>query len=182
MSAQTKNATVLYAGKAFYVKFEDGSQDVKFTYDHIKNAGAAIHEMLVYIAANDVNVLNRDAYKFFESEMPELQKLDENLSVEDELMLEFEMFNVKRRDITDFKGFLKMAGEVRKVVKSGADLNTRKFQQGFTHEIQRSELFKHPAHDNIYKSWGPKTQKEREEAEGGNYTTPGAFPAAVLGY
>lgn len=177
------NATILYAGRSFYVQFENAEkEDLVFTYENTSQVGTTVSALLAAINEQSINILNKDSFKFFQSAMSELSAVNESLTPEDEALLEFEMFNVTRRDVVSFADFLKNAKNASELVKSGKDLPTRKFQLGFMHEIQRDPTFKHPAFDSHYKSFGTKDKKKREEAEGGGYTTPGAYPAAVGGF
>lgn len=180
---QKIDANLLYAGTAFYVQFVDeGKEDLVFKYENASEMGATVANLLKAVNEQNINVINKDSFRFFEGPMDELVNINENLDPEAVALLEFEMFNVTRRDVVSFADFMKNAKNITKIVASGKDLAKRKFQQGFTHEIKRDATFKHPAFDNLYKSFGTKNKKEREAAEGGNYTTPGAFPAGVGGF
>ena len=177
---QIIDANLLYAGNSFYVQFVDESrQDMVFSYDEISSIGTTVDTLLTAIKENNINILNGDSFKFFSEPMDSISAINESMNPNAEALLEFEMFNVTRRDITSFSDFIKKAKDITKVVTSGKDLSGRKFQQGFMHEIKRDSLFKHPAFDNLYKSFGEKDEKKRKEQEGGNYVTPGAYPAAV---
>jgi hypothetical protein len=158
---------------------DEGREDLVFTYDTPDRAHDTVKTMLSAISEQKINIVNKESYRFFNEPMDKIQGINESASPEDEALLEYEMFNVNRRDVTSFSDFLKKAEDYRTVTPSGKDLNHRKFQLGFMHEIQRDPTFKHPAFDSLYKSFGTKDPKKRKEQEGGNYTTPGAFPAAV---
>lgn len=187
---EKQDANLLYAGNAFYVQFvTEGKEDLVFEYENIAQIGLTVASMLSTIKHDNINILNQDSFKFFNESIDNLLDINESYNVtgesmspEQEAMLEFEMFDVTRRDITSFSDFLKKAGDIRNVVQSGKDLGSRKFQLGLMHEIQRDPTFKHPAFDNLYKSFGEKDPKKRKEQEGGNYTTPGAYPAAAGGF
>lgn len=174
------DATLTYAGRSFYIDFiEEGRESIVFSYDTPTQAYDTLTRMLSTINERGINIVNRESYKFFSEPFENLRSINENLSEEDEALLEYEMFNVNRRDVTSFADFLKKSQDLHTITKSGNDLPKRKFQLGFMHEIQRDETFKHPAFDSLYKSFGEKDPKKRKEQEGGNYTTPGAYPAAV---
>jgi hypothetical protein len=178
-----KNANLLYVGRAFYVQFLDESrEDLVFAYETPAQIYSTVNEMLEVISAEGINIVNKESYKFFNEKLDENRQLNESMTSEEEALLEFEMFDVKRRDVVSFADFLKNAANYNKVTPSGKDLQNRKFELGFMHEIQRDPLFKHPAFDNLYKSWGERDPEKRKEQEGGNYTTPGAFPAGVGGF
>lgn len=178
-----KNANLLYVGRAFYVQFLDEStEDLVFAYENPAQIYSKVNEMLGAIERDGINIINKESYKFFSEKLDETRQLNESMSEEDEALLEFEMFDVKRRDVVSFAEFLKNAENYSKVTPSGKDLPNRKFELGFMHEIKRDPLFKHPAFDNLYKSWGERDPEKRKEQEGGNYTTPGAFPAGVGGF
>ena len=182
-NTQKIDAHLLYAGRAFYVKYiDEKKEDTVFSYENPSKAYDTVHSLLKFLGENNINILNSESFKFFESPIEEIKSMNESLSEEDEALMEFEMFNVTRRDITSFSDFLKKSKDITKVVKSGTDLASRKFQLGYMHEVQRNPLFSHPAFDNLYKSFGEKNKAKREESEGGNYTTPGAFPAGVGGF
>ena len=177
------DANLMYYGRAFYVTFvNEDKEDLVFPYEKAAGAYDAVQALLKTVNEQNINILNSGAFKFFEGPVEELRNINESLSEEDEALMEYEMFNVTRRDVTSFADFLKNAKNVSNVVKTGNDLSSRKFQVGFMHEIKRDPTFKHPAFDNLYKSFGEKDKKKREETDGGNYTTPGAFPAQVGGY
>jgi len=184
MEANKKSsANVLYAGRAFYVQFiEENKQDLVFSYETPAGIYDAVNKLLEAVNTNNIDILNKESFKFFSEPLDEKHQINESMTQEEEALLEFEMFNVNRRDVTSFADFLKKAKDITAIVKSGNDLSTRKFQAGFMHEIKRDPIFKHPAFDNLYKSFGEKDKKKREEQDGGNYTTPGAFPAGVGGF
>lgn len=178
-----KNANLLYVGRAFYVQFLDESrEDLVFAYENPAQIYSTVNQMLEVIEREEINIVNKGSYKFFEEKLDESRQLNESMSDADEALLEFEMFDVKRRDVVSFAEFLKNAANYNKVTPSGKDLPSRKFELGFMHEINRDPLFSHPAFDNLYKSWGERDPEKRKEQEGGNYTTPGAFPAGVGGF
>ncbi len=180
---QKTSANLLYAGRAFYVKFIDESkEDLVFTYENPSGIYATVKKLLETIDGNNIEILNRDSFKFFNEPLDETRQINESLSPEEEALLEYEMFDVNRRDVTSFADFLKKAKDITAIVKSGKDLSNRKFQAGFMHEIERNPIFKHPAFDNLFKSFGERDKKKREAEEGGNYTRPGAFPAGVGGF
>lgn len=179
---EKRTASILYAGNAFYLQFlNENTEDLVFSYADPKDIKNAVRALVETIKRENIYVVNGDTFKFMQDNG--IESIMESAEyAEDVELLEFEMFDVKRRDIMSFKDFLKSAGNASDAVESGADLPNRKYQLGFMHEIKRNPLFKHPAFDNLFKSFGERDEKKRKEDEGGNYTRPGAFPAGVGGF
>ena len=149
-------ANLVLAGSYFMLIHEGDYPDVTFGFTNASDIQETIDRLKKYVDDNNVEVLNRASFKLFnEIEMvEESTPINENKNfIKDPMLLEMEMFNVKRRDIMSFADFTKAPENASKLIKGKGDLakNEKGYLKEYTRKIQRDPIFGHPVFDSTYR-------------------------------
>ena len=129
---------------------DEAISEVVVSADNTTDLVKKIPELLGLIESGNYEIVNRDSYSFFDEpdkfSAVEIAKINEMLGAENadslESILEFEMFNVKRRDLMNFKEFMKCAQDCSKTEQTGKNTGKRQFQQGLFRKIEVHPHFK----------------------------------------
>lgn len=144
-------ATLVYVNSSLIIcPLDESVKEEVFSAETTMELIKKIPALLARVNEGNFEIVNSDSYSFFSE--PEkfsadaITKLNESVKRTGTIgelgsLLEFEMFNVKRKDIMSFKEFLKCAAAASQIETTGRGMGKRKFQQGLFREIKVHKHF-----------------------------------------